>query len=344
MTYGLTRLLRTEDDWSDLLCFVAELDPEPLRTALLLAPGTITIKREVRVKARRGAPAGRADLIVLLDGIERAVMEMKLGAGAHGDQFAGYDAWAELKGIPVSARYLVGPNADPIPNEPSHWSRRLTLPSLLAGWSHSADDLARLLSIRALQQFNQLEAEATGPANQASIALTDQLRLRRLASITQATAPDDTFFEPQQRSRAGAANICAWRKTTDDGYVVAELQRLNPRGPKGGTDTPFEIRIMVGVMGATAEADGELADQHRDWLARCSVVQHAGSAVQAMVVEPENSGFKPEDWKGPGHPRYYGYEGGGQGSRLLLQSTVDLNDMVTVFSAALNYLETYPGR
>ncbi len=125
MTYGLTRLLRTEDDWSNLLCFLAELDPEPLRSALLLAPGRVTVWREASVNAGRGASAGRADFIVLLDDIESRVMEVKLGAGAHGDQFAAYDAWAEVKGIPISARYLVGPNADPIPNEPSHWSRQL---------------------------------------------------------------------------------------------------------------------------------------------------------------------------------------------------------------------------
>ncbi|MFE7191346.1 hypothetical protein [Kitasatospora sp. NPDC057541] len=341
MTYGLTRLLRTEDDWSNLLCFLAELDPEPLRSALLLAPGRVTVWREASVNAGRGAPAGRADFIVLLDDIESRVMEVKLGAGAHGDQFAAYDAWAEVKGIPISARYLVGPNADPIPNEPSHWSRQLTLPGLLASWNRSTDDLARLLSVRALQQFTQLEAEATGPAHQASIALSDALRLRRLASITQTAVPPGTIFEPKQRSQSGAANICAWRETSD-GYVVAEIQRLNPRGPRGGTDTPFEIRIMVGIPGATPEADGELADQHRDWLARRSFVQHAGSTVQTMVAAPEDDGFKPTKSNGRGHPRYYGYSGGGQGSSVVLRSTVDLNDMVTVFSAVLEYLTTYP--
>ncbi|MCO4695122.1 hypothetical protein LRR80_01170 [Streptomyces sp. RO-S4] len=341
MTYGLTRLLRTEDDWSDLLCLLAELDPEPLRSALLLAPGRITVRREALVKAGRGAPAGRADLIVLLDDIERTVMEVKLGAGAHGDQFAAYDAWADVKGIPVSARYLVGPNADPIPNEPSHWSRQLTVVGLLASWNRSPDDLARLLSVQALQQFTQLEAEATGPASQASIALSDALRLRRLASITQATAPPGTIFEPKQRSEAGAANICAWRKTAD-GYVVTEIQRLNPRSPRGGTGTPFEIRIMVGIPGATPEADGELADRHRSWLARRSFVRYAGSTVQAMVVAPEDDGFKTEKSRGKGHPRYYGYKGGGQGSSTVLRSTVDLNDMVIAFSGALQYLTTYP--
>ncbi|MFD7661226.1 hypothetical protein [Streptomyces sp. NPDC059788] len=341
MTYGLTRLLRTEHDWSDLLCFLAELDPEPLRSALLLGPGRITVWREAAVKAGRGAPAGRADFIVLLDDIERAVMEMKLGAGAHGNQFAAYEAWADAKGIPVSARFLVGPNTDPIPNEPTHWTRRLTVPGLLAGWNRSTDDLAQLLSVRALQQFTQLEDEATGPANHTSIALSDALRLRRLASMTQATAPPGTIFAPKQRSEAGAANICAWRKTAD-GYVVAEIQRQNPRSPRGGTGTPFEIRIMVGAQGATPEADGELADQHRGWLARRSFVQYAGSTVQTMVVAPEDDGFKTKKSRGKGHPRYYGYKGGGQGSSAVLRSTVDLNDMVTVFSAALQYLATYP--
>ncbi|MEV7520418.1 hypothetical protein [Streptomyces sp. NPDC091371] len=339
MTYGLTRLLRTEDDWSDLLCFLAELDPEPLRSALVLAPGTITVWREAWVKAGRGAPAGRADFVVLLDGTERTVMEVKLGAGAHGEQFAVYDAWAEARGIPASDRYLVGPNADPIPNEPSHWSRRLTVASLLAGWNHSADDLARLLSVRGLQQFTQLEAEATGPANHASIVLSDALRLRRLASITQATSPPGTVFAPKQRSEAGAPNICAWRET-EDGYVVAEIQRLNPRS---GTGSPFEIRIMVQTPEATSAANGALADRKRDWLARCSFVRHAGPGVQELVAEPEGDGFKKKSGA-KGHPRYYGYEGGGHGSSVVLKETVGLNDMVTAFAAVLQYLTTYPAR
>lgn len=99
---------------------------------------------------------------------------------------------------------------------------------------------------------------------------------------------------------------------------------------------------MVGIPGATPEADGKLADQHRGWLARRSFVQHAGSTVRAMVVAPKDDGFKTEKSRGKGHPRYYGYSGGGQGSSVVLSSTVDLNDMVTAFSAALQYLTTYP--
>ncbi|MBV9025588.1 MAG: hypothetical protein JO362_17755 [Streptomycetaceae bacterium] len=213
MTYGLTRLLRTEDDWSDLLCFLAELDPEPLRSALHLTPGAITVQREVRVRARRGAPAGRVDFIVLLDGVACSLMEMKLGAGAHGEQFAAYDAWAETKGIPAADRYLVGPNTDPIPDGPSTWSRRLTFAGLLSGWNSSSDDLARLLAVRALQQLAALETEATGPAHQASIMLSDALRLRRLARLTHAVAPHGTVFNMRQRSQMGAPNICAWRET-----------------------------------------------------------------------------------------------------------------------------------
>ncbi|MEU5339195.1 hypothetical protein AB0G51_38610 [Streptomyces asoensis] len=337
MTYGLTRLLRTEDDWSDLLCFLAELDPEPLRSALRLAQGTITIRREVRVKAYRGAPTGRVDFVILLDGVERALMEMKLGAAAHGEQFAAYDAWAEAKGIPPADRYLVGPNADPIPDGPSTWSRRLTFDSLLDGWNSSSDDLARLLAARAHQQLVALEAEATGPADQASTALSDALRLRRLARLTQAAAPEGTVFNLRQHSQMGTPNICAWRET-EDGYVVTEIQRLLPRR---GTDSPFEIRIMVQTPEATSAANGSLADRHQKWLARNSFVQHAGHSVHALVVNPEDDGFKKKPGA-KGHPQYYGYEGGGHGSSVVLQDAVDLNDMVTAFSALLEYLATYP--
>ncbi|OPC76704.1 hypothetical protein B4N89_45290 [Embleya scabrispora] len=342
MIYALTRLLRTENDWSDWLCLLAELDPEPLRSALRLPQGAITLEREVVVAAGKGARAGRVDLIVYLDGIEVSMMEVKLGAGAHGDQFAVYDAWADAKELPVSARHLVGPSLDPIPNEPTHWSRRLTIPALVAAWTQSPDEVARRLSALALQQFTQLEAEAAGPANAVSTALSDALRLRRLASRSQATAPPGTVFEPTQRSGVGGANICAWRETAD-GWVVAEIQRLNPRSPNSGIGTPFEIRIMVGIPDGTPDADGELADRHREWLARRSFVRWAGATVPAMVVAPDDDGFKPtKPRSGRGHPRYYGYKGCGQGSSVRLRGSADLNDMVSVFSSALGYLATYP--
>lgn len=337
MAYGLTRLLRTEDDWSDSLCFLAELDPEPLRSALRMAQGTITVRREVRVKTGRGTPTGRVDFVVLLDGVARALMEMKLGAGAHGEQFAAYNAWAEAEGIPAADRHLVGPNADPISDGPRTWSRRLTFGSLLDSWNSSSDDLARQLAARAHQQLVMLEAEATGPANQASIALSDALRLRRLARLTRDAAPEGTEFNLRQHSKMGAPNICAWRET-EDGYVVAEIQRLQPRR---GTNSPFEIRIMVQTPQATSAANGSLADRHQKWLARNNFVQHAGPSVRALVKDPEDDGFKKKPGA-KGHPQYYGYEGGGHGSSVVLQDTVDLNDMVTAFSAVLEYLTTYP--
>ncbi|MER6361986.1 hypothetical protein [Kitasatospora sp. NPDC001527] len=336
MAYGLTRLLRTEDDWSDLLCFLAELDPGPLGSALCLEPGAITVRREVRVAAHGGAPAGRADLVVLLDGAVRALLEVKLGAGVHGEQFAAYDAWAEAEGIAEADRHLVGPNHDPVPGVPAAWSRRLTLADLLAAWGRSSDDLARLLSVRALRQFAELEAEVTGPANRASLVVGDALRLRRLASLAEAAAPAGTVFATRQRSRAGVANICAWRET-DDGYVVAEIQRLVPMR---GTDSPFEIRIMVETPEQTAAANGALADRQQAWLARHSFVRHAGPALRDLVADPDGDGFKTKK-SGRGHHRYYGYEGGGHGSSVVLRDTVDLDDMVTAFTAALEYLATY---
>ncbi|MFF3871197.1 hypothetical protein [Streptomyces sp. NPDC001978] len=275
--------------------------------------------------------------MILLDGTTRAVMEVKLGAGAHGEQFAAYDAWAETQGVPAADRYLVSPNHDPIPDGPSAWSRRLTIAGLLGGWGRSGDDLARLLSARALQQLEQLEAEATGPANRASIVLSDALRLRRLASLTQATAPSGTVFAVRQRSRSGAANICAWREARD-GYVVAEIQRLAPRR---GTDSPFEIRIMVETPEATAAANGALADRQQAWLARRSFVWYAGPGVKELVAAPDADGFKTGKPGRRGHSRYYGYEGGGHGSSVVLHDIVDLSDMVTAYAAALNYLTTY---
>ncbi|MBV9025589.1 MAG: hypothetical protein JO362_17760 [Streptomycetaceae bacterium] len=98
---------------------------------------------------------------------------------------------------------------------------------------------------------------------------------------------------------------------------------------------------MVETPEATSAANGALADRHQEWLARCSFVQHAGSSVQALVAEPEGDGFKKKPGA-KGHPRYYGYEGGGHGSSIVLQDAVNLNDMVTAFSAVLQYLATYP--
>ncbi|MFF4557684.1 hypothetical protein [Streptomyces sp. NPDC001422] len=85
---------------------------------------------------------------------------------------------------------------------------------------------------------------------------------------------------------------------------------------------------MAQTPEATAVANGSLADRHQRWLARDSFVQHAGPSVQALVMDPEDDGFKKKPGA-KGHPQYYGYEGGRHGSSAVLQNRVVLDGMVT---------------
>ena len=324
MAYGLTRLLRIEDDWTNLITYLAERDPEPLRRELDLVQGPLRVHREQCV------PEGREDAVVRIAGEPVALLEVKLTASAHGGQFDAYEAWAESVGLPVARRYVVGPNTDPIPGEPPTWSRVHTIPSLLDAWAERSDDaLARLLAVEAVAEFRALDTEASGPADCVKNRVSDGLRIRRLYALTYPQAPSGIEFS-REKSDSGTNNFAAWR-AVGSRYVTAEIQRT---GKRGNIDSPWALRLMVGTGDGERTASEALAAKHERWLTTRAFIEHVGHEVAALVAEPDGDGFK-HGRRGRGSERYYGNAGVGQGSQILLNDSINLAGMGNVAIAAL---------
>jgi hypothetical protein len=81
----LARILSHEVNVADLLGYLVELDPDPLLAALGLQADEPGMRQEVR-KGRRT----RVDALVTDAGRPIALLELKVGAAQHGDQFARY--------------------------------------------------------------------------------------------------------------------------------------------------------------------------------------------------------------------------------------------------------------
>ena len=105
-----------ENQISDLIAFLAALDSEPLIEAFGLSGTHCYVEREELLD--KGS--GRADLIVRDESGPMALLEIKVGAAQHGDQFARYDSWAKAQ-TPPARCYLIGLDEGPL-GAPSDWA------------------------------------------------------------------------------------------------------------------------------------------------------------------------------------------------------------------------------
>jgi hypothetical protein len=128
---ALERLLSREDRISDLVAFLAALDPEPFLAALGLPIRQARVRREVRL----GDQAGNADLVVSDEAGPVALLEIKGSAAQHGDQFERYDAWARAR-TPPARCYLIALDGEWL-GVPGGWVTELSLQRLVRSWQHS---------------------------------------------------------------------------------------------------------------------------------------------------------------------------------------------------------------
>lgn len=202
---ALGRLLSREEQVSDLVAFLAALDPEPLRAALDLAPGELRVRREASLGS-----AGRADLLVRAGG-DTALLEVKEAAAEHGDQFASYDAWASRQtGRPV--RCFVASLDDEVSGVPVGWGR-LPLPRLVGGWRNSTDPNASWLADRAASVLEQWVTEVdSSPIGAASSRVVADLVTRKAARLLQKriVATDASLVVRAERDSGGNAALVAW--------------------------------------------------------------------------------------------------------------------------------------
>ena len=202
---ALERLLSREDRISDLIAFLAALDPEPFLAALGLPIRQARVRRE----ARLGGQAGNADLVVSDEAGPVALLEIKASAAQHGDQFERYDAWARAR-TPPARCYLIALDGESL-GAPGGWVTEPSLPRLVRSWQHSSNPHAAWLASAAAGIFEGWTTQADGKLGSATGSIVGDLVARRMASaLLGASSHPGILTRATRQSGGGAAMVLAW--------------------------------------------------------------------------------------------------------------------------------------
>jgi hypothetical protein len=202
---ALERLLSREDRISDLIAFLAALDPEPFLAALGLPKRRARVRREVRL----GGQAGNADLVISDEAGPVALLEVKASAAQHGDQFERYDAWARARTPPVRC-YLIALDGESL-GAPGGWVTEPSLTRLLRSWQDSSNPHAAWLASAAAGIFEGWTTQADGKLGSAAGSIVGDLVARRMASALLGAGDNSGILTRATRqSGGGAAMVLAW--------------------------------------------------------------------------------------------------------------------------------------
>jgi hypothetical protein len=333
--YGLARILSHEAGWSDLICYLAEQDPDPLRRLLTLGHGNLVVHREYPVRG------GLLDVLVMAHGTggvptPKAVLEIKLGASLHADQLERYGRWATNNGLP--SLHLVGPDHQRIRGTPKNWSTAKSLPDIVGAWAEwSSHPVASSLAREARQLFVDIQKMAVGPASASFGVVPDLMRIRRIYAAMETVAQSLRITLYGDRSSAGFPNFAAsYTHPTTGNRAWCEIQRID-RGR--GT---FELRLMVGTPDGELVQSERLAKRHHTWLLLTALAKNLPPAVTQQLHPVKGSEFKTRR-SARGSALYYGYVGEGQGGRFALAPNITLSQMRTLTAAVLTYLSGFTG-
>lgn len=262
---GLSRLLARETNVSDMLQFLSDRDPTPWACHVGFVPAEVI---------REASEANNADLLLTADS-RSAVLEVKLGHLMSSDQQERYETLASSPDL-----YLAALNFDRgrLPSGSDRW-RFLSLSELLASWSDSDDESARLIAREAaatLQAWDDVieRVFATrGTVGSLSLATLDQKFLARV--VTRRVALE--LQQRKRRARAGVTSggglplVQAWTPVRGEDYdrsFMAEVRwwETKPGGelrfgvdfeprPEGSEDE--EVRRAAYDLAASMDADIE---------------------------------------------------------------------------------------
>ena len=181
---GLKRLLRGEEQVSDLIAMLVDLDPEPLARVLGLDDAPVSVVREELVRAPGRKKSGRVDLLVKNSGGSVvALLELKVGAGQHGDQYAAYDAWAKERGL-ADRCWLVSLAGGAL-DAPTGWKTDLPLSQLVGAWRDSTHAHAAWLGGAAADVLGDWERQLDQRLGLADDPIVAALLVKRLKADLQ---------------------------------------------------------------------------------------------------------------------------------------------------------------
>jgi hypothetical protein len=138
------------------IAFLGGLDPQPLIAALGIDATDPVLRREEKLRS----DLGRADLIRRDGTIPRALIEIKVAATEHRDQFSRYQNWAAGQNPPV-AYFLVGLDGAR-KDVPETWVSKVTLPVLFRSWCNSTGCHVAWLASLTADLFEQWSNEVDG--------------------------------------------------------------------------------------------------------------------------------------------------------------------------------------
>ena len=300
----LSRLLAREEQTCDFLAALCDLDPEPLREWLGLPGGGLTVRREVT--HRHAGRTYRMDLVVYLDGRARAMIEVKIAAGRHGDQFDGYEHWRQFHGLDASDCHLVTLAGEDVPLTPAGWRTGLTLPAFLSLWLTAADPHVAWLATQGCDLFAARAAQFDHPLGEATYPEIADLVVKQLVSDFLADRADRVHVHPEVKGRLGA-DFLAWvplpgHEAAEDVCLSVELQPSDHRQP----GRRWWLRVGVEVEATETRSHARAVTDAHDLALRCqpqlsrstvvSKLTEAGEADLAAAVLPDPlDGFRGTD-------------------------------------------------
>ena len=172
----------SETTVSNLVAVLVERDPRPL-LELLDRPFRSDATYETRREDFSLADASRnfLDVAFYENQIPLAALELKVGAGWHGDQASRYEDWANETKADPRLLFLTPLGLDY--GESESWTR-LTLGDFFSGWSESDDQLARLLSEEMRRETLRWTQDLPNTRLSSLPSRTDAIMALRLVSNT----------------------------------------------------------------------------------------------------------------------------------------------------------------
>ena len=246
----LGRLLSKETNVANILAYLCERDPSPI----LATFGLTAVKPTVHQEVSQGT-AGRFDLVVMDNNEPIALVELKVGATQHGDQYARYDAWATTHGnVPCHLITL----DEEVTDAPSTWGRHL-LTNVLDSWSASPDQPAQVIAAAARDALQDVLDQAAGPLGKAGRTAV-AIAFRRLDHLVHDHASGMDLVGGAERTSGGQPALVFY---TAHPAALSDREQLCVDLRSEADGKIWKLRLGVEVW-LTRDEDGAIVPGSRD--------------------------------------------------------------------------------
>jgi hypothetical protein len=243
---GLEEMLATEVGYHQLILWLATLDPKPLRAALDLPDGALTVRREIAVTEKL-----HLDLVFDINGIPRAVASVKLGIEVLNNQKWVFDQWCAVRAIEPHRRFVISLDGDVVPGwdgEPQ-WQMHASILSLLARWRDDSElTFVRELALHAHALAEEVALQTRGVLAHVDSDVARRLITKRLRAAFQDRYRDEPSigFPAYSAGTAGlTASMCV--PVASGGHMILEVEPRGGARAKPGCE--WGIKILAAVAG-----------------------------------------------------------------------------------------------